>query len=156
MSYSINDTTLDAKKARIFTNALVELVKEGVPYSFFISKILWGVSLYVECGHFKEDWKSYARASDAANKIRQSGHKDWREQITFEHTRPLKQVYLLLLNRGPALTVDQAGEIIAQYPQMLITKDENIQINKNGHKAEGNPEERYAHIPFSGFSLRST
>jgi hypothetical protein len=155
MTYSVNDTSIDAKKAKIFTNALVELAKEQVPYSFFISKIIWGASLYLECGHFKENWNTYPRASDAANRIRQAAGKDWRGELTFEHSQPLNQVYLLLQSQGPALTLEKAAEIIAEYPPVLITKEEDKMINANGHKTGGSPEERYLHIPLSGFSLRS-
>lgn len=155
MPYSVNDTTIDAKKAKIFMSTLVDLAKEGIPNSFFISKIIWGVSLYLECGHFKENWKTYARASDAANLIRQRGGKHWRRGLTFEHSRPLKKIYNLLLDQNAHLTVEKAAEIISEYPPVIITREENNEMNAKGYKTEGSPEQRYAHIQFSGFSLRS-
>jgi hypothetical protein len=155
MTCSVNDTAIDAKKAKIFINALVELAKEQVPYSFFISKIIWGASLFLECGHFKEKWKTYARASDAAKLIRQKGGKNWKRSLTFEHSRPLKKIYGLLLDQGNDLTIEKAAEIISEYPPVILTREENKKINERGHKIEGAPEVRYAHVALSGFSLRS-
>jgi hypothetical protein len=54
MRYSIHDKTLAAKKARILINALIDCAKAGVKSSFVIRKMLWGISLYLECGSFNE------------------------------------------------------------------------------------------------------
>ena len=88
MRYSIHDKTLAAKKARILINALIDCAKAGVKSSFVIKKMLWGISLYLECGSFtKETWRTYHRASDAAEQVRTSGDKDWKRNVTFEHVR---------------------------------------------------------------------
>ena len=50
MRYSIHGKTLEAKKARILINALVDCAKAGIKSSLFINKMLWGISLYLECG----------------------------------------------------------------------------------------------------------
>jgi hypothetical protein len=156
MVHSITDMTPGSKKAKILLTALVELAKERIPYSFFVSKIIWGVSLYLECGDFKvANWKTYPRVSDAARKIRKDGLTGWKTELRFEHARPLKQIYLLLQEYGPALTPERAAEIIAEYPPVLITKNEDDAINAKRLKSTGAPEERYAHIALSGFLLRS-
>jgi hypothetical protein len=88
MRYSIHDKTLAAKKARILINALVDCAKAGVKSSAVTKKMLWGISLYLECGSFtKENWRTYHRASDAAEQVRTSGDKDWKRNVTFEHVR---------------------------------------------------------------------
>jgi hypothetical protein len=33
--------------------------------------------------------------------------------------------------------------------------EEELEMAKRGFKGDGTPEERYSHIPISGFSLRS-
>jgi uncharacterized protein (DUF1015 family) len=55
MRYSIHDKTLEAKKARILINALVDCAKAGIKPSFSINKTLWGGSLYLECGSFNRE-----------------------------------------------------------------------------------------------------
>src|SRR6202012_4381500 len=94
MRYSIQDKTLAAKKARILINALVDCAKAGIKPSFVINKMLWGISLYLESGKFqRENWQTYPRVSDAARRIRESGDKDWKRKVTFEHVRPLSKMY---------------------------------------------------------------
>ncbi|WP_407193816.1 hypothetical protein [Bradyrhizobium sp. STM 3566] len=146
--------SIDAIKARILVDALHELAVAGVGYSFYVSKIVWGVSLYLQCGEFVERWKSYPRISDAARKIRDQGKKGWRKQVTFEHARPLSQIYSLLLAQGRQLTTEAIVEIVGAYPPVLVTREENIELNKL-YKKTGEPEERYRAIPYSGFELRS-
>jgi hypothetical protein len=141
-------------KARILVEALCELVKAGIPYSFYVSKMLWGVSLYLQCGDFVERWQTYPRISDAARKVREARQTDWRKQVTFEHAQPLNQIYRLLLSEGSSITSEKAVEIIGAYPPILITRAENIALNKR-HKTDGAPEQRYREIPFSGFTLRT-
>jgi hypothetical protein len=98
MRYSIHDKTLEAKKARILINALVDCVKAGVKSSFPLTQMLMGISLYLECGRFKkyDSWRTYHRASDAAKKVRESDDKEWKRKLTFEHARPLNQMYRML------------------------------------------------------------
>jgi hypothetical protein len=156
MRYSIHDKTLEAKKARILINALVDCAKAGIKSSFFLNKMLWGISLYLECGSFKkENWRTYHRASDAAKQIRSSGDKDWKRNVTFEHARPLSRIYQMLLDERETLTLDRAAFIIGEYPPVLITTEEELKMSKLGFKIEGTPEERYRAIPISGFSMRS-
>lgn len=156
MRYSIHDDTLDAKKARILINALVDCAKAGVRPSFSINKMLWGVSLYLECGSFnRENWRTYHRVSDSAKQVRDSGDKSWKKNVTFEHVRPISKMYQMLLDERETLTLDRAALIIGEYPPVLITVKEELRMSKLGFKHGGNPEERYAHIPIGGFTLRS-
>ena len=156
MRYSIHDDTLDAKKARILINALVDCAKAGVRPSFSINKMLWGVSLYLECGSFnRENWRTYHRVSDAAKQVRDSGDKSWKKNVTFEHVRPISKMYQMLLDERETLTLDRAALIIGEYPPVLITVKEELRMSELGFKHGGKPEERYAHIPIGGFTLRS-
>jgi hypothetical protein len=156
MRHSIHGKTLDAKKARILINALVDCAKAGLKPSFPINKMLWGISLYLECGSFtRENWRTYHRVSDAAKQVRASGDKDWKRGVTFEHVRPLSKMYQMLLDERETLTLERAALIIGEYPPVLITMEEELRMAKLGFKADGTPEQRYAEIPISGFQLRS-
>jgi hypothetical protein len=156
MRYSIHDKTLEAKKARILINALVDCAKAGIKSSFVINKMLLGISLYLECGSFrKENWGTYHRVSDAAEQVRASGDKSWKGKVTFEHARPLGKMYQMLLDERETLTLERAAFIIGEYPPVLITMEEELRMAKLGFKSEGTPEQRYSEIPISGFSLRS-
>jgi hypothetical protein len=156
MRYSIHDKTLAAKKARILINALVDCAKAGIKSCFVTKKMLTGISLYLECGSFtKENWRTYHRASDAARQVRESGDKDWKRNVTFEHARPLGVMYQMLLDERATLTLDRAALIIGEYPPVLVTMEEELRMAKLGFKHGGAPELRYAEIPISGFSLRS-
>jgi hypothetical protein len=156
MRHSINDKTLAAKKARILINALVDCAKAGIKPSFVINKMLWGISLYLECGRFqRENWQTYERASDAARRLRASGDKDWKRHVTFEHARPLNQMYQMFLDERATLTLERAACIIGEYPPVLVTMEEELRMTKLGFKHGGAPEQRYAEIQISGFSLRS-
>ena len=115
MRYSIHDDTLDAKKARILINALVDCAKAGVRPSFSINKMLWGVSLFLECGSFnRENWRTYHRVSDAAKQVRDSGDKSWKKNVTFEHVRPISKMYQMLLDERETVTLDRAALIIGE------------------------------------------
>jgi hypothetical protein len=142
MPYSIHLDVAESKKAAIFIHALVDLAKANVQYSFFISKILWGASLYLYRGSFAEQWPVYDRISDAARAVRDRGQKDWKKQLTFEHCKPLKAIYSDLLKKAENITPEIAIRIIAEYPPVLITRMENSQIASE-HKAQGDPEVRY-------------
>src|SRR5258708_16835722 len=156
MRYSIHDKTLAAKKARILTNALVDCAKAGVKSSAVTKKMLWGISLYLECGSFtKENWRTYQRASDAAKQVRASGDENWKSKVTFEHARPLGKMYQMLLDERETLTLERAAFLIGEYPPVLITTEEELRMAKRGFKGDGVPEQRYAEMPISGFSLRS-
>ena len=156
MRYSIHDKTLAAKQARIFINAVVDCAKAGIKPSFVINKMLWGISLYLECGVFtRENWRNYHRASDAAKKVRASGDADWKSRVTFEHARPLNQMYRMFRDERATLTLERAAFIIGEYPPVLVTVEEDLRMAKLGFQHGGVPELRYAEIPISGFSLRS-
>jgi len=156
MGHSIHDKTLDAKKARILINALIDCARAGVRSSFSIKEMICGVSLYLECGKFnRENWRTYHRLSDAAKQIRDAGDKDWKRHVTFEHARPINVMYQMLLDERATLTLDRAAVIIGEYPPILITMEEELRMSKLGFKVEGTPEQRYREIPISGFSLRS-
>ena len=156
MRYSIHDKTLAAKKARILIHALIECVRAGVKPSFVTNQMLWGISLYLECGRFhRENWGTYQRISDAARKVRESGDKNWKAKVTFEHVRPINQIYQMFLDERATLTLDRAAFIIGEYPPVLVTIEEELRQTKLGFKHGGEPEQRYREIPISGFSLRS-
>ena len=156
MPYSIHDKTLVAKKARILINALVDCAKAGIKPSAVTKKMLWGISLYLECGSFsKENWRTYHRVSDSAKQVRESGDKDWKRNVTFEHARPLGRMYQMLLDERATLTLERAAVIIGEYPPVLVTMEEELEMAKRGFKGDGTPESRYSHIPISGFNLRS-
>jgi hypothetical protein len=156
MRHSIHGNSLDAKKVRILIRALIDCAKAGVRPSFSTNKMLCGIVLYLECGSFsRENWRTYHRVSDAAKLIRDSGDKDWKQHVTFEHARPINKMYRMLLDERDKLTLERAAEIIGEYPPVLITMKEELEMTKRGFKHDGKPEKRYAHIPLSGFSLRS-
>lgn len=156
MRYSIHDDTLDAKKARILINALIDCAKAGVRPSFSTNKMLWEVPLYLECGSFnRENWRTYHRVSDAAKQVRDFGDKSWKKDVTFEHVRPISKMYQMLLHERETLTLDRAASIIGEYPPVLITVKEELRMSELGFKHDGKPEKRYAHIPIRGFTLRS-
>jgi hypothetical protein len=155
MVYDINADTWQARKAKAILNALVQMANDPeIPYDFYISKMIWGVSLYLESGDYKENWKIRIRTSDAAIKLRNES-KDWKSQVTFEHSRTLYDTFALLREKGGALTIDDAVKIIAEYPPILITKHENDLINQRGFKKSGEPEIRYQDIEISTFDLRA-
>jgi hypothetical protein len=152
MAFSIHDKTWQSRKAKAISHALVEIAKDQeTPYDFFISKMIWAVSLYLESGDYKENWKTRLRDSDAAIRLRNES-KDWKSLVTFEHARTLYDTFGLLQK---AISIDDAAEIIAAYPPVLITKEENERINERGFKKSGAPEDRYKEIEISTFELRS-
>jgi hypothetical protein len=156
MRHSIHDKSNNAKKARILINALVDCAKAGIKPSFAINQMLRGLCLYLECGTFmRENWRTYHRVSEAAKVIRDSGDKDWKRHVTFEHVRPLNNMYKMMLDERDTLTVERAAVIIGEYPPILITVEEELKMSKLGFQHGGEPEKRYAHVPISGFSLRS-
>jgi hypothetical protein len=156
MRYSIHDKSNNAKKARILINALVDCAKAGIKPSFATNQMLRGLCLYLECGTFsRENWRTYHRVSEAAKLIRDSGDKDWKRHVTFEHVRPLNNMYKMFLDERATLTVDRAAIIISEYPPILITTEEELEMSKLGFQHCGEPEKRYAHVPIAGFSLRT-
>ena len=156
MRHSIHHTSLDAKKARILINALVDCAKAGIRSSFSTNQMLRGISLYLECGSFQnKSWRTYHRASEAAKLVIASGDKDWKSRVTFEHVRPLSMMYQMFLDERATLTLDRAAFIIGEYPPILITVEEELLMSKRGFSADGTPEQRYAGILISGFGLRS-
>ena len=155
MRYSINDKTLAAEKARILITALIECVKAGIKPSFVTNQMLWGISLYLECGKFKkENRRTYSRVSDAARRVVESGDKDWKRKVTFEHVRPLSKMYQMMFEERKTLTLERAAYIIGEYPPVLITLEEEVEMAACGFKTAGKPAQRYAKIPITGFSLR--
>jgi hypothetical protein len=61
----------------------------------------------------------------------------------------------MMLDERATLMLERAAIIIGEYPPVLITVQEEMRMAKLGFMHDGVPEERYAHIPISGFSLRS-
>ena len=154
MAYSIHADTWQARKAKAILQALVQMTTDkGIRYDFFISKMIWAVSLYLESGDYKENWKTRLRASDAAIKLRQSS-KNWEKLVTFEHARTLSDTFNLMRAGGERLSLETAAELIAQYPPVLITREENARINERGFRSSGIPEVRYDGIEISSFDLR--
>jgi hypothetical protein len=155
MIHDINADTWQARKAKAILCALVQMANDQqIPYDFYISKMIWGVSLYLESGDYKENWKTRVRASDAAIKLRNEA-KDWKSQVTFEHARTLHDTFAFMRNKGGALTLAEAVEIISEYFPILIAKWENDSINEKGFKKSGEPEIRYKDIEISTFELRA-
>ncbi len=155
-----NDTTLaalNAVKAEIMLKCIVEIARIGAPYSFFLSKMIWALANYCQSGNFsRESMRTWSRASIAAEAIRRDETKSWewrRKQLTFEHARPIADIYRLMVERGECLTMEAAQAILAEYPPVVVTKEENAAILK-GMKKTGVPEQRYAHIPLT-FPLQS-
>ena len=137
MRYWINDKTLAAKKARILIQALIECVRAGVKPSFVTNQMLWGISLYLECGKFKrENRRSYSRVSDAARRIIEAGDKDWKRKVTFEHVRPLSKMYQMMFEERKVITPERAAYIIGEYPPILITLEEEYEMAARGFKVE--------------------
>ncbi|WP_223971857.1 hypothetical protein [Bradyrhizobium sp. RD5-C2] len=156
MQHSIDGDGMNAVKASIFVDAIVALVRARIPYSFYVSKILWGLSLFLQTGSFRECWHDYPRISDEAKRIRELRRPEWRKQLTFEHARPLSQMYEMLFSLGSSVTRDAVVKIVGEYPPVLITRSENDDLNARGFKVLGMPQERYENIPISGFSLRAS
>jgi hypothetical protein len=156
MRYSIHAKTKAATKARILIRTLIECAKAEVKPSFVTSQILWGVSLYLECGKFsRENRRTYSRISDAARRVVESGDKNWKRKVTFEHVRPLTKMYQMLFEERKVLTLERAAFIIGEYPPILITLEEDFEITARGFQVEGRPHQRYAKIPITGFTLRA-
>jgi hypothetical protein len=147
-------------QAFVLLRAIVDLAKIGVAKGFIRGKMLWAMSLYLENGHFSENWRSYHRISDAARLIRDSNDEPWKErkkEITFEHARTLREMYKMLVDESASLTLVRAAQIIGEYPPVLIrtSEDKEMQRRDPTFKFKGAPEDRYKHIPISEFNLRS-
>jgi hypothetical protein len=156
MRYSVHEKSNNSKKARILINALVDCAKAGIKPSFSTTQMLRGLCLYLECGSFtRENWRNYHRVSEAAKLIRDSGDPDWKRHVTFEHVRPINQMYKMMLDERDTLTVERAAVIIGEYPPILITMEEEQKMSKRGFQHGGEPVDRYAHVSISGFGLRS-
>jgi len=97
----------------------------------------------------------YHRASDAAKQVRESGEKNWKKDVTFEHVRPLSNMDQMVRDEEEPLTLEGAAFAIGDRPRIGITMQEELRMAKLGFKTEGTPEQRYREIPISGFSLRS-
>jgi hypothetical protein len=148
--------TSDAKKARILINALVDFAKANARSIYPLKDMLCGVSLYLEKGNFiRENWRTWHRVSDAAKVFRDSGDYYWKRHVTFEHARPINVMYKMMLAEKATLTLERAAIIIGEYPPVLVTMEEDRVMAKLGFQHDGAPEQRYAHVPISGFSLRS-
>jgi hypothetical protein len=155
MAHDINAPTWQARKAKAILDALIQMANDPeIPYDFYISKMIWGVSLYLESGDYKENWKTRVRASDAAIELRNTS-KDWKKKVTFEHSRTLYDTFSLLRQKRAELDFDEAVKIISEFPPILVTKRENDLINKSGFKKSGDPAIRYRDIQISTFDLRA-
>jgi hypothetical protein len=155
MPFDIHANTPQARKARAILGALIDITQDSnATYDFFVSKMIWGVSLYLESGDYKENWKSRVRASDAALKLREE-KSDWKKLVTFEHSRTLYDTFNMLRNNGNPISMDEAANVISEYPPVLITKEENQRINELGYKKTGEPEARYKEIEITTFELRA-
>lgn len=147
-------------QAFVLLRAIVDLAKIGMAKGFIRGKMLWAMSLYLECGHFNENWRGYHRISDAARVVRDAKDRPWierRRDITFEHSRTLRQMYGMLVDEHASLSLERAAEIIGKYPPVLILvrEDEAMRERNPAFKFGGSPEDRYEAIPITGFSLRS-
>jgi hypothetical protein len=132
MAFSIHDKTWQARKATAILHALVKIANDQeTPYDFFISKMIWAVSLYLESGDYKENWKTRLRASDAAIRVRNES-RDWKSLVTFEHARTLYDTFGLLQQ---AISIDDAAETIAAYPPVLITRRRTRALTREASKS---------------------
>ncbi|MFN3890737.1 MAG: hypothetical protein ACK4MV_10100 [Beijerinckiaceae bacterium] len=136
-----------ALKARIFAHALLELARNRIPYDFFVSKAIWGLSLYLETGEFRqENFNRYARLSVAAKQLHsRTSIGEWKRTVRFEHCMPLRAIWQGLLDCGPELDLQKLLGIIGAYPPIIITREEDDRIDKKW-KASGAPEDRYEGI----------
>jgi hypothetical protein len=66
MRYTIHGKSLAAKKARILINALIDCAKSGIKPCPVTTKMLWEISLYLECGHFNREISGFSLRSDDA------------------------------------------------------------------------------------------
>ena len=64
-------------------------------------------------------------------------------------------MYQMLRDERATLTLERAAFIIGEYPPVLVTVEEDLRMAKLGFQEGGEPEQRYAEIPISGFSLRA-
>ena len=64
-------------------------------------------------------------------------------------------MYRMFLDERATLTLERAAFIIGEYPPVLVTVEEELRMAKLGFQHGGVPEQRYAEIPISDFSLRS-
>ena len=135
-------------KACVFINALNSLAVEGIPYSLGSSKILWELSLYLSTGAYTENWKRYPRASVAAEVIRsnKSPIKELKKLLRFEHPQPLVVIYAKITDYKGSLSLQHCADIIAEYPPVLITRQEDDEIRFRKLHRSGSPEERYQNI----------
>jgi hypothetical protein len=172
---------VESRAAATMLRALIEIAGHGARYTFFVSKMIWGVSLFMECGDWNEDWKTYPRISKAAGVIRSRAKenrwkhpeafvaekrmpipgskrpkiKTWDHDLTFDHARTISDAYRMMTGRKSALTFDEAAFIVAEYPPVIITTTENAKIDNRGFKKTGQPERRYEGISLDGFTLRA-
>jgi hypothetical protein len=169
----------ESRAAATMLRSVVEISGHGARYTFFISKMIWGVSLFMECGDWNENWKTYPRVSRAAGIIRTRARgngwkhaeviaangmpsldpdakpRAWDHDLTFDHARTISDCYRMMVERRAGLTFQEAAFIIAEYPPVIITTAENASMTKRGFKNTGEPERRYDGILLEGFTLRA-
>jgi hypothetical protein len=169
---------VESRAAATILKALVALAGDGARYTFYVSKMIWRVSLYMECGDWTLDWKTYPRISVAADAIRVKAaglgwkypgvdagigstpgaaakKKKWQNDITFDHARTISDAYAMMRAQKSALKFDAAAFLIAEYPPVIVADFENADITRRGFRNTGDPEKRYQGIPLKGFSLRT-
>lgn len=146
-----NDPNRLKAKARVFINAINQLAVAEVPYSLGSSKMLWELSIYLSTGSYIENWNRYPRASVAAEEIRASkiSTASLKKVLRFEHPQPLVVIYSKILAGNGLLSVQQCADIIAEYPPILITKEEDDEIRFRKLHRSGAPTERYQNIDLS-------
>jgi hypothetical protein len=143
------------EKARIYLEFLNRLAEASIPYSFGISKILWELSLFLPSGSYIENWKTYRRASVAAEEVRArvSATSELKKLLRFEHPLPLNVVYSRILSSHGVLSPQQVARLICEFPPVLVTRGEDEEITRRKLRSSGDPFERYKNIPLP-FNLR--
>jgi len=155
---AILDTRQNAggRESTHFDQSADRLREGGGQAELVTNQMLWGISLYLECGKFKkENRRTYSRVTDAARRMVESGDKDWKRKVAFEHVRPLSKMYQMLFEERKTLTLERAAFIIGECLPILITLEREFEMAARGFKTAGKPQQRYAKIPITGFSLRS-
>ena len=147
--------TPDTVKAKIIADALCQLARAGASYEFFMSKMFWGLSLFLENGSFQvQNFPKWHRKSDAAIALQRNVPLlEWKKTIRFEHARPLREMYAIAQSEADRLSAGDLLRIVGEYPPVIVTKEEDTLI-AGRYRSSGHPEDRYENIRLS-FPLRS-
>jgi hypothetical protein len=141
----------EIQKAQLYIDLLSKFAELRIPYSFAISKILWELTIFLPTGSYRENWKVYPRASDAAEVVRKDTRetRDLKKRLRFEHPLPINIIYQKIQISGGVLSRMEVAKLISEFPPVLITRDEDAEITRRKLRSTGDPYERYKNIPLS-------